>query len=187
VGSDSAIKVDVRVVAATHRDLQKAVRAGSFREDLYYRLDVVSLQMPPLRERREDIPLLADHFLRAQRARHPQSPVLRFSPEVMRHLVAYEWPGNVRELSHVVERALVLARGADVELHDLPQALLKPDAADDHPPLLAGEILPIRIVQRRYAAWALSQCGGHRGRAAEKLGVDVKTLYNWLSESRTDE
>jgi two-component system response regulator HydG len=190
VGSDKAVKVDVRIVAATHRDLRQAVRAGSFREDLYYRLDVVSLSLPPLRERREDIPLLADHFLREQRARHPQSPVQRFSSEVMRHLLTYDWPGNVRELSHVVERALVLSRGPDVEPSDLPQALQKP--AEPRTPLFqsgqpGGEILPIRVVQRRYAAWALAQCGGHRGHAAEKLGVDVKTLYNWLSEARPDE
>ncbi len=185
VGSDNACRVDVRVVAATHRDLRQAVQGGSFRQDLYYRLDVVSLQLPPLRERNEDIPLLADHFLRAQRARHPQSAVRRFSAEAMRHLLAYDWPGNVRELAHVVERALVLALGSEVQLDELPPALQGPGSA--LPSLFQGEILPIRVMQRRYAAWALAQCGGHRGQAADKLGVDVKTLYNWLSDSRLDD
>jgi DNA-binding NtrC family response regulator len=103
----------------------------------------------------------------------------------MQKLLAYDWPGNVRELSHVVERALVLSRGSEVLPDDLPQAVVQP--AGGQPLFLEGEILPIRVVQRRYAAWALAQCGGHRARAAEKLGVDVKTLYNWLSDSRADE
>jgi two-component system response regulator HydG len=181
LGADRPREVDVRIIAATHRDLRQAVRAGSFREDLLYRLDVVSLELPPLRQRREDIPFLIDHFLREGRPRHPQSPLLRFSPEAMAQLIAYHFPGNVRELAHVVERALVLARSSEVPLHELPPTVLSPDPSGL--PLAEGEILPIRIVQRRYAAWVLQQCGGHRGRAAEKLGVDVKTLYNWLSDS----
>lgn len=185
VGSDKAVKVDVRVVAATHRDLQQAVRSGTFREDLYYRLDVVALQLPPLRQRREDIPFLVEHFLREQRARHPQSTVQRFGSEAMRHLLHYSWPGNVRELAHVVERAVVLSAEAEVPVADLPPALRQSGA--DRPPPLEGEILPIRVVQRRYAAWALAQCSGHRGHAAEKLGVDVKTLYNWLSDARPED
>lgn len=185
VGSDQASRVDVRVVAATHRNLRQAVRTGGFREDLFYRLDVVALQLPPLRQRREDIPFLTEHFLREQRSRHPQSPVQRFSPEAMRALIAYDWPGNVRELAHVVERALVLSRRAEVQPDELPQALLQPGGG--RPPILEGEILPIRVVQRRYAAWAVAECGGHRTRAAEKLGVDVKTLYNWLSEGRAED
>lgn len=180
VGSDKSSRVDVRIIAATHRDLRQAVRSGGFREDLFYRLDVVSLQLPPLRQRREDIPFLIDHFLREQRSRHPQSPMLRFSPAALRQLLAYSWPGNVRELAHVVERSLVLARHAEVQADELPAALFQLDS--QRPPIFDGEILPIRTVQRRYAAWVLSQCGGHRARAAEKLGVDVKTLYNWLSD-----
>ena len=185
VGSDRASRIDVRVVAATHRDLRQSVRAGAFREDLFYRLDVVSIQLPPLRQRREDIPFLAEHFMREQRTRHPQSPVQRFSPEAMKRLLDYNWPGNARELSHVVERALVLSRGSEIQTEDLPPALSQ--QAGSRPPILEGEILPIRTVQRRYAGWALAQCGGHRARAAEKLGVDVKTLYNWLSDARVEE
>lgn len=180
VGSDKVSRVDVRIIAATHRDLRQAVRSGGFREDLFYRLDVVSLQLPPLRNRREDIPFLVEHFLREQRSRHPQSPMQRFSTEAMQRLVSYHWPGNVRELAHVIERSLVLARRAEVTVEDLPPTMLQPDS--ERAPILDGEILPIRVVQRRYAAWVLAQCGGHRGRAAEKLGVDVKTLYNWLAD-----
>ncbi len=181
VGSDRASKVDVRIIAATHRDLRQAVRSGGFREDLFYRLDVVSLKLPPLRQRREDIPFLVEHFLREQRQRHPQSPLLRFSPEAMAQLVAYHFPGNVRELAHVVERSLVLAQTPVLGVGELPPSVLSPDPG--RTAIAEGEILPIRVVQRRYAAWVLQQCGGHRGRAAEKLGVDVKTLYNWLNES----
>jgi two-component system response regulator HydG len=185
VGSDRASRIDVRVVAATHRDLRRIVQTGGFREDLFYRLDVVSLQLPPLRQRREDIPFLVDHFLREQRSRHPQSKVERFSAEAMKRLLDYDWPGNVRELSHVVERALVLSRGSDIQPEDLPPALSQHEGS--RPLTLEGEILPIRTVQRRYAAWALAQCGGLRTRAADKLGVDVKTLYNWLSDTRPED
>lgn len=179
VGSDRPSKVSVRVIAATHRDLRKLVKEGVFREDLYYRLDVVSLQLPPLRQRREDIPFLIHHFLKEHKVRYPQSPVEEISSEAMERLLHYDWPGNVRELSHAIERALVLSRGRAVQPQELPEALSQPGL--DRPPILEGEILPIRVVQRRYAAWALAQCGGHRGRAAECLEVDVKTLYNWLT------
>lgn len=184
VGSDRGLKVSVRIIAATHRDLRKAVKEGGFREDLFYRLDVVSLQLPPLRQRREDIPFLIAHLLREQRARHPQSPVQCFSAEAMTRMLQHDWPGNVRELAHVIERALVLSRDREVQLHELPASLCQAELSQ--PPILEGEILPIRVVQRRYAAWALTQCGGHRGRAAERLGVDVKTLYNWLSDTRSE-
>jgi len=182
VGSDRASKIDVRLIAASHRDLRKSVREGLFREDLFYRIDVVSLQLPPLRERRDDIPFLTEHFLREQRSRHPYSPVVCFSPDAMKRLLEYDWPGNVRELSHVIERACVLSRTAEVQPEDLPPSLHQ--SGSSRVPILEGEILPIRAVQRRYAAWALSQCGGHRARTAEKLGVDVKTLYNWLHDAQ---
>lgn len=184
VGSNRPRKVHVRIIAATHRDLREAVRAGTFREDLFYRLDVVSILLPALRHRREDIPLLIDHFLTDQRARHPKSPVQRFSKEAMWRLTHYEWPGNVRELAHVVERIVVLGRGSEVTPEDLPASIGSQESP--HSPAFEGEILPIRVLQRRYAAWALAQLGGHRGLAAEKLGVDVKTLYNWLSEERAE-
>lgn len=182
VGSNRPQRVSVRIIAATHCDLREAVKAGRFREDLYYRLDVISVHLPALRHRREDIPILIGHFLHEHRVRHPQSPVQRVSPEVMQRLLDYEWPGNVRELSHVLERLVVLGRSEEVGVSDLPSTL-RPSGTSA-PFSLEGDILPIRLIQRRYAAWALSQVGGHRGQAAEKLGVDVKTLYNWLSEEK---
>lgn len=182
VGSNRPQRVSVRIIAATHCDLREAVKAGRFREDLYYRLDVISVHLPALRHRREDIPILLGHFLHEHRVRHPQSPVQRVSPEVMQRLLDYEWPGNVRELSHVLERLVVLGRAEEVGVSDLPSTL-RPSGTSA-PFSLEGDILPIRLIQRRYAAWALSQVGGHRGQAAEKLGVDVKTLYNWLSEEK---
>jgi two-component system response regulator HydG len=182
VGASRAHKVDVRIIAATHRDLPAAVRAGTFREDLLYRLDVVSIVLPALRHRRQDIPLLVDHFLQEQRARHPKAVVQRFSPEAMQRLLHHDWPGNVRQLAHLVERLVVLGRTAEVTAEDVTVALGAPTKQLN----FEGEIVPIRVLQRQYAAWALAQVGGHRGRAAEKLGVDAKTLYNWLSEERAE-
>jgi two-component system response regulator HydG len=182
VGASRSRQVDVRIVAATHRDLREAVRAGSFREDLLYRLDVVSIMLPALRHHREDIPLLVEHFLQEQRTRHPKAVVQRLSPEAMGRLLRHDWPGNVRELAHLVERLVVLGRSAEVTVDELPPGL----GVRDKQLAFQGEILPIRVLQRQYAAWALDQVGGHRGRAAEKLGVDAKTLYNWLGEERAE-
>jgi two-component system response regulator HydG len=184
VGSSRSRPVDVRVVAATNRDLRAAARAGSFREDLLYRLDVVSIVLPALRHRRQDIPLLVEHFLQEQRRRHPRSVVQRLAPEVMQRLLRHDWPGNVRELAHLIERLVVLGRNEQVAAHELPPNLLGKDQASTL--AFEGEILPIRVLQRQYVGWALAQVGGHRGRAAEKLGVDVKTLYNWLGEERAE-
>ena len=108
MGSETAVRVDVRVLAATHRDLPDLVRQGRFREDLYYRLNVVTLTLPPLRARRQDIPLLIDHFLRELTSRHGRGPVA-VDPEAQRRLLAYDWPGNIRELQNVLERAMLLA------------------------------------------------------------------------------
>lgn len=184
LGANRPHKVNVRILAATHCDLREAVKAGRFREDLYYRLDVISVSLPALRNRREDIPLLVAHFLRELRGRHPQSPVRRVSREALQRLVEADWPGNVRELSHVLERVVVLGRSEEAGVADLPGSLGKTGTGPSFD--LSGEILPIRTVQRRYAAWVLAQLGGHRGQAAEKLGVDVKTLYNWLSEDKAE-
>jgi two-component system response regulator HydG len=166
-------------VAATHRDLAERVAAGAFREDLRYRLDVVSIDLPPLRHRRDDIPLLVEHFLREAKARHPGSPAERIAPAAATRLLDYPWPGNVRELGHAVERMVILARAAELGPTDLPPSILagKPQSAT-----FEGGVMPVRELQRRYAAWALDQCGGHRTRTAERLGIDAKTLAKWLSE-----
>jgi two-component system response regulator HydG len=184
VGATKERDTDVRVIAATHRDLRDRVRAGTFREDLYYRLDVVTIEIPALRHRREDIPLLAEHFLTCARARHPQSPAARFAPELLARLLDHPWPGNVRELEHVIERMVLLARAETLTLADLPSAFA-PQPPASLPQVFGGDILPVRDVQRRYAAWALEQMGGHRTRTAERLGVDIKTLAKWLAAHDT--
>jgi len=180
VGASRERAVDVRVIAATHQDLGKGVGAGRFREDLFYRLDVLSLTLAPLRERREDIPELIEHFLRAAQAKYPVSPVKQLSDEARGLLASYHWPGNVRELAHMLERAVLLGTGAVLEAADLPPSVK--GAAPAEETIFSGEIMPIRELQRRYAVWAVTQTGGHRGRAAEKLGIDAKTLWSWLNQ-----
>ena len=179
VGASRDRRVDVRVVAATHRKLRERVQEGQFREDLLYRIEVVSIEIPALRQRPEDIPLLAGHFLALSRARHPQSPVQRFSPAALARLVEHRWPGNVRELQHAVERVVLLCRDAEVQPADLPPALQAARSLDQ---LTAGEVLPLAEVERRYAAWALAQNGGQRGKTAAALDIDGKTLAKLLSE-----
>jgi two-component system response regulator HydG len=180
VGASKERTVDVRVLAATHRDLRERVQAGAFREDLMYRLDVVTLEIPALRHRREDLSILVERFLAESKAKHEKSPVERFTVDAMAKLLDYSWPGNVRELAHVVERMVLLGRAAQIAGDDLP-----PSVANAPPPglpeVLAGGVMPIRDVQRRYASWALERFGGQRGRTAEALGVDGKTLAKWLS------
>ncbi|HVZ72787.1 MAG TPA: sigma-54 dependent transcriptional regulator [Polyangia bacterium] len=182
VGSNREKSIDVRIVAATNRDLREAVAAGSFREDLLYRLDVVSISVPALQHRREDIPSLLGHFLGVARERHPQSPVRTFDSDALDALATYAWPGNVRELAHTVERVVLLASGPEVHRSDLPDAIGKGAGRADV--AFRGNVIPIRDVQRQYAAWALAQFGGHRGRTAHHLGVDGKTLAKWLSDKR---
>jgi two-component system response regulator HydG len=180
VGASKERQVDTRVVAATHRDLHERARTGAFREDLLYRLDVVTIQIPPLRHRREDVPLLAERMLADARAKHPRSLVDRIGPEAMQRLMDHGWPGNVRELAHAIERVVLLGRDAEAGLADLPSNVTS-GPPPDLPSVLEGGVLPIRDVQRRYAAWALERLGGRKARAAEALGVDVKTLSKWLA------
>jgi two-component system response regulator HydG len=184
LGGSKLRQVDVRVVAATHRDLSQSVRDGKFREDLLYRLDVVGILIPPLRERAEDIPELVDHFLAEVRAKYPESPIRRFSADALAALRRYRWPGNVRELAHAVEKIALLGADAEVGAADLPGAIARPEIVEAV--AFQGEILPMRELERRYAVWAVGQTGGHRGRAAERLGVDPKTLRKWLGEADSD-
>jgi two-component system response regulator HydG len=186
VGATRERTVDVRIVAATHRHLPQAVREGKFREDLLYRLDVVSILLPPLRERRDDIPELLAHFLAVALAKYPQASVRGFAGDAARALGRYRWPGNVRELAHTVEKLVLLAGGAEVTLDDLPEAV-RAGGERAESPEFQGEILPLRDLERRYAVWALAQTGGHRGKTAERLGVDPKTLRKWLGEAERDE
>jgi two-component system response regulator HydG len=179
VGGTKERAVDVRIMASTHRDLRARVASGEFREDLLYRLEVVTIELPPLRHRRSDVPDLLAHFLARETAKHPQSPVRGFSPEAMELLLDHSWPGNVRELEHLVERVVVLGRSERVTAAELPAMLRTRTAA---PAPFAGPVQPIRELQRRYAAWAYQQLDGKRMLTAEKLGIDDKTLAKWLAD-----
>jgi two-component system response regulator HydG len=177
VGADGARSVDVRVVAATHQDLEARVKEGRFRADLFYRLNVVSLRIPPLRERGEDIPMLVEHFMAQARARNARSPVTGLAPEVVMELARMPWPGNVRELENLVERLVVLGGQPTVDL-----ALLRLHACaslpDTHPLAAAQEqVVPLRQLEGEYIAWVVARCGGNKTRAAELLGIDVSTIH----------
>jgi two-component system response regulator AtoC len=178
VGTNEARPVDARVVAATNKDLEDAVRDGKFREDLYYRLAVVTLRIPPLRERREDIALLAEHFA-AKHGREGAS----ISPRARDLLVDYGWPGNVRELENVIARALALNSSGAILPQDLPEKLRTMGAPGPvGGALAAGDRPTLAEIERRYAAQVLAESGGNKTRAAEVLGIDRKTLYRLLGE-----
>ena len=191
VGGTETVKVDTRVVAATHRDLAGLTRTGRFREDLYYRLNVVSLEVPPLRERTEDVPLLAAHFLQHYSAQSNR-PVQGFSREAMAALVVYDWPGNVRELENVVDRAVALATGSLVEETDLPDGLLAAVRSGPRRPgrPLAPALLglpdrpPLEEVVRRYVLGVLAEVGGNKSEAARVLGVPRRSLYRMIGRFR---
>ena len=179
VGSNRERKVDVRILAATHRDLRDMVARQQFREDLLYRLDVVSIEIPPLRQRRDDILPLVNYFLKTFRAKFPLSQVEAFAPAALARLMDYPWPGNLRELSHVVQRVVVLGRHRLAELEELPPGLSQ---ASPEAPDACSAVIPARLLQHRYAVWALDRLGGNKSRTAEHLGIDIKTLSRWLQE-----
>ncbi|MRG97581.1 sigma-54-dependent transcriptional regulator [Polyangium spumosum] len=184
VGSTKETPIDVRIVTATHRDLRRRVAEGLFREDLLYRLDVVPVNVPPLRDRRDDLPELAAELLAKARARHPTSRVERLSRECLLAMLEYPWPGNVRELAHAVERLVLLGRSSEAHFAD---AALPHVATRDLPSVhFSGPVLPMRELQQRYARWALAELGGNKTRAAERLGIDVKTLGKYLAEDGGD-
>ncbi|AKI99178.1 two-component system response regulator HydG [Archangium gephyra] len=177
VGADASRKVDVRVVAATHQELEARVREGRFRQDLFYRLNVVPLNVPPLRERREDIPLLVEHFVAWSRKRNPRARLAGFSPEALAALAAAPWPGNVRELENLVERLAVVTVQETVDLPTL-QLHAPGVTADTHPLSRAqGRLIPLRQLEGEYIAYVVAQCGGNKTKAAEILGIDVSTIH----------
>ncbi len=173
VGSQRITKVDVRIVAATNKDLQKAVTKGEFREDLYFRLNVVALTTPPLRERKEDIPLLVDHFLKRFAANHGRR-VLEIAPEVLERLKEYDWPGNVRELENAVERLAVFAQEDMITLEDLTFARVP--QAGPAPKLRYSGKMPLEEVEKAHILGVLKDTKGNRTEAAKILGIDRKTL-----------
>ena len=184
LGSETPVKVDVRIIAATHRDIGALVRAGRFREDLYYRLNVVTLQLPPLRHRKQDIPLLMDHFLRELTERHGRGPVA-VDPEAQQRLLAYDWPGNIRELQNVLERALVLAEQDVIGPEHLPAEVRPGGGPADAPapepdrPAAApapSALLSLEEIERRHVMRVLEATGGSREDASRILGISRRTL-----------
>ncbi|HET8643842.1 MAG TPA: sigma-54 dependent transcriptional regulator, partial [Vicinamibacteria bacterium] len=174
VGGTRPIRVDIRLVAATNRDLAEAVRAGAFREDLFYRLNVVSLRLPPLRERRGDVPLLAAHFA-ARFARALGRPFRGVAPEARACLLAHDWPGNVRELANAVERALVLGRGDVLRREDLPETVTAAPPRDGDGRGRYHDTLD--DAKRRMIRRALAECGGNYTQAARWLGLNPNYLH----------
>jgi len=191
VGSETPVKVDVRVLGATHRDLPELVRQGRFREDLYYRLNVVTLTLPPLRARRQDIPLLIDHFLRDQAARHGRGPVA-VDPEAQRRLLVYDWPGNIRELQNVLERAMLLAEQDVIGPEHLAPEVRAPLGAPAGMPFAAApaptapspsESAPLRSleeVERDHVLHVLTATRGNRDETSRILGISRRTLSRMI-------
>jgi len=188
VGGTETLQVDVRIVASTNRNLESAVAERSFREDLYYRLNVISIHMPPLRERRSDIPLLAEHFLQRFASKNSR-PVQGFSREAVDLLAGYDWPGNVRELENTVERAVVLSRGEILSAEDLPPSIIRAlKAPDERPfspetPVLTIPVgTPLAEIERRVILETLRQAGGDKSEAARQLGIATRTIYRKLGQ-----
>ena len=179
VGGIDPIRVDVRLLAATHRDLKQRVREGHFREDLYFRLDVVRLALPPLRSRPNDVLTLAEYFL-AEQARFYREPAKRFTYEARQTLRGYAWPGNVRELRNAIERAFALAGSHEITVADLPEALRPARAVEAHQDDAGVEIMPLAELERRLLIRALRFTGGNQSQAAELLGIERHRLRRMM-------
>jgi DNA-binding NtrC family response regulator len=180
VGGNQPIEVDVRLVAATHRNLEAMVKAGKFREDLFFRIRVVQIQVPPLRSRPEDIPLLAEYF-RKEYASENGKPNLQFSPESIKKLCVYGWPGNVRELRTSVEHGVVMARGDQIELNDLPGILRSDGATREFDQSKSG--VKLAVLERDAIEVALKESGQNISLAAKRLGISRRTLHRRLVDS----
>lgn len=176
VGGEEVLKVDVRLIAATNRDLLKEIEAGRFRDDLFYRLNVITLHVPPLRERKEDIPLLAQHFL-GMFAERNRKALKGFTPQAMDHLLRHDWPGNVRELMNSVERGVVLSRGEYLDVSDLA-LVARPGTSV--PADLSGQ--PLEEVEKAAIIRTLDQAGGNKSEAARRLGITRRTLHQKLKK-----
>jgi DNA-binding NtrC family response regulator len=182
VGSNKTMTADVRLVAATNKILEDMVRLGSFREDLYFRLRVVEIWLPPLRERAEDIPLLAQSFLR-EFAKENNKRVNDFAPETLEAMMKYHWPGNVRELRTAIEHAVVFCRGEKVTLRDLPTSVRREKVITDRGEtgqMLAQNDLTVEEAEKQLIIRALKECNGNRTLAARKIGISRRTLHRKL-------
>jgi two-component system response regulator HydG len=179
VGGKEPIKVDIRLVSATNRDLEAEVVRGNFREDLFYRINTITMHMPPLRRRKEDVPMLVNHFLSQGTHRHLGRGQI-MSDDAMQIMLKYDWPGNIRELQNVCERMQILAEGHMIMPGDLPDQIRNPDqkvVVDDYDPNIT-----IHELEKRYILKALNYFEGNKTRAANALGITIKTLYNKLHE-----
>jgi two-component system response regulator HydG len=177
-------KADFRLIAATNRDLHAAVEGGEFREDLYYRLNVIAITSPPLRARREDIPLLAEHFIQMYCAKNRKQP-LAIDQDALQQLVAYDWPGNVRELQNVIERAVVLNKTGAMKLGDLPDPVARAEPRVDVFTFPVGT--PLSEVERRVIHGTLKHTAGDKQLAAQLLGISARTIYRKLGAEKSDE
>jgi DNA-binding NtrC family response regulator len=177
IGAPGPLRTNPRILTATNKNLKDEVAAGKFREDLYYRLNVFSVAVPPLRDRREDVPHLAQHFL-ARFAARARKPIRGLRPDTLRRLAAYHWPGNIRELENVIERAVILSEGDQVIPEDLPAGMQDGNAA----PLTDDLAAATARFERSYIRQAVTSCEGDKRRAAELLGISLSSLYRKLSE-----
>jgi transcriptional regulator with PAS, ATPase and Fis domain len=179
VGGMESIRVDVRVIAAANQPLEPLVKDGKFREDLYDRLNVVSITLPPLRERKEDISLLANHFLQKFSEENHKN-ISHISPEALEILLQYSWPGNVRELEHTIERAVILSAHPIILPEDLPRKMFEEIKGAEI--LLPEKSLSLREVEKRYVLKVLDETKGNKKKASEILGIDRTTLYRILEK-----
>ena len=180
LGGTNPYPLDVRIISSSNRDMKEIIHHGRFREDLYYRLKVIDIELSPLRERREDIPLLVEHFIE-RFGREPGKRVSGVSKEALKALVSYAWPGNVRELENVIQRAITLCRHEVILPDDLPALILRAPKDD-----LLGrgirENYSMDRLEKEYIRRVLVEVGGNKSRAAQKLGFDRKTLYRKLKD-----
>ncbi|MCL6628929.1 MAG: sigma 54-interacting transcriptional regulator, partial [Armatimonadetes bacterium] len=177
VGGSETLTVDVRIIAATNKDLQKAIAAKEFREDLYYRLNVITINLPPLRERPEDIPRFVEHFVEKY-AKETSKAIDGISSDAMAALQAYAWPGNIRELENCIERAVILCNGRTIlRRHILLGSDSVPQVSSS-----TSRLRPLRDVERDHIRYVLNECGNNQTKAASILGIDRKTLRNKIRE-----
>jgi DNA-binding NtrC family response regulator len=176
LGSNKKFKVNFRLISSTNRDLKKEVETGRFREDLYYRINVIQIDVPPLRGRREDIPLLASEFLKGFSVRINKP--LALSDEVMDIFINHDWPGNVRQLKNIIERAVVLAKGDRITLHELPAEFLVQCQNTKN----TSTVTPLKVLERQAINDALLLCSGNKSKAAKQLGISRKTFYKRLKD-----
>jgi two-component system response regulator HydG len=178
VGSNERVGIRARVIAATNRDLEAGIRAGDFRQDLYFRLNVVQIKLPPLRDRKADIPLLVNSFL--EKFSDPARPTQIISEDAMLRIMAYDWPGNIRELENAIERAVALGSGPILHVGDLPSNLHYTGSAEKLPD--TDELVPLEALERRAIFRALRETSGDKLAAARILGIGKTTLYRKLKQ-----